>query len=74
MHSGPVYICTVEAGQGMFRDMSIFGHTVNVTARLASEAPAGQALATDAVAGHLDAEFAARKLKNIDAPVMATTI
>ncbi len=74
VHSGPVYICTVEAGAGMFRDMSIFGHTVNVTARLASEAPAGQALASEAVAAHLGAEFSAQDLKGIDSPIMATTI
>ena len=44
VHTGPVYIGTVAAGQGTFRDVSIFGHTVNVTARLASEAGAGEAL------------------------------
>lgn len=46
VHTGPVYIGTVEAGQGTFRDVSIFGHSVNVTARLAQEALAGQALAS----------------------------
>ena len=44
VHTGPVYIGTVAAGQGTFRDVSIFGHTVNVTARLASVAEAGKAV------------------------------
>jgi len=46
VHSGPVQISTVTAGKGQFRDVSIFGHNVNVTARLAGAAGAGEALAS----------------------------
>ena len=46
VHTGPVYISTVSALQGTFRDISIFGNNVNLAARLASEAKPMQALST----------------------------
>jgi len=46
IHTGPVYIGTVTALQGSFRDVSIFGNTINLAARLASHANARQALST----------------------------
>ena len=39
VHTGPVYIGTVQAARGLFRDVSIFGHAVNICARLAANAP-----------------------------------
>lgn len=73
VHTGPVYICTVSAGEGTFRDVSIFGHVVNVTARLAGEAPAGRALASSAV---LQSENGAQSLslKGVEEPVLAVTL
>lgn len=46
VHSGNVFIGTVSALQGSFRDVSIFGQAVNLTARMASHASANQALAS----------------------------
>jgi len=46
VHTGPVFISTVSALQGSFRDVSIFGSNVNLTARLASRAASMQALGT----------------------------
>ncbi len=46
IHTGPIYIGTVSALQGSFRDVSIFGSNVNLTARMASHAKASQALAS----------------------------
>lgn len=74
VHTGPVYIGTVSAGEGTFRDVSIFGHSVNLTARLASAAPAGRALISTSTAGSKASGAAPVELKGIDAPVMAVTI
>lgn len=46
VHTGKVFIGTVSALQGTFRDVSIFGSSVNLTARLASKAAAGEVLAS----------------------------
>lgn len=46
VHTGEVFIGTVSALQGSFRDVSIFGSNVNLTARLAAQAKASQALST----------------------------
>lgn len=74
VHTGPVYICTVAAGQGTFRDVSVFGHTVNLTARLASAAPAGRALVSTDTAGKDGSSAVAVDLKGFDQPVMAITL
>lgn len=77
VHSGPVFIGTVEAGQGTFRDISIFGHSVNVTARLASAAPPGEALAsTDAasMASIPVTNARAFSMKGITKPVMGVSL
>ena len=44
VHTAKVFIGTVTALQGSFRDVSIFGSNVNLTARMASHADASQAL------------------------------
>lgn len=77
VHTGPVYIGTVEAGKGTFRDISIFGHAVNVTARLASAAQAGQALASGdcATLAKLPMEHAqSLEMKGMSTPVTAIPV
>lgn len=74
VHVGPVYICTVAAGEGTFRDISIFGHSVNLTARLASAALAGQALASVEAAGGLVGEARPLTFKGMENPVTAVTL
>ncbi len=44
VHTGTVYIGTVSAAKGLFRDVSIFGSNVILTARLAAAASASEAL------------------------------
>jgi len=44
VHTGQVYISTVSALQGTFRDISIFGSAVNLTARMAARAAPSEAL------------------------------
>jgi adenylate cyclase len=46
LNCGDVFIGTVDAAEGLFRDVSIFGLEVNVAARLAAAAAAGEVLAT----------------------------
>lgn len=72
--TGPTYICTVAAGAGTFRDVSIFGHTVNVAARLASAAPGGRSLVSADTLGSDARNAAPYELKGIDNPVMAVEI
>ena len=74
VHTGPVYICTVAAGEGTFRDVSIFGHTVNLTARLASVARAGQALASTDAAGGMAGQARPLRLKGMQKPVPAVAL
>lgn len=77
VHSGEVYIGTVQAAQGLFRDVSVFGLNVNITARLAAAAGAGEAIASQALAeraGATDQAFEAHDLKGISDPVMATRL
>ena len=76
VHKGTVYIGTVQAAKGLFRDVSIFGAEVNVTARLAASAAAGEALASkeilDAAGG--TGEMKPFDLKGISRPVEAATL
>ena len=79
VHTGKVFIGTVEALKGMFRDVSIFGQNVNLTARLASQAKASQALISEATirASGIDAaglESKTFELKGISEPVNAFVI
>lgn len=46
-HTGPMYISVVTAARGTFRDVSVFGANVNLTARLASSAKAAEALVSE---------------------------
>ena len=73
VHTGTVYIGTVAAGQRTFRDVSIFGHEVNVVARLAGRAEAGKALASAAIVGAAGESLPtlALDLKGMNQPVEA---
>lgn len=44
VHCGAAYMCSVLAAKGSFRDVSVFGETVNVVARLSDAAAAGEVL------------------------------
>jgi adenylate cyclase len=44
VHTGNIFIGTVSALQGSFRDVSIFGNNVNLTARMAARAAVSQVL------------------------------
>lgn len=46
VNTGDIYIGTVTALQGTFRDVSVFGSNVNLTARMAARAAISQVLAT----------------------------
>ena len=46
VHSGKMFISTVSALEGTFRDVSVFGANVNQAARMADIAAAGQALSS----------------------------
>ena len=79
VHTGPVYIGTVTALQGSFRDVSIFGNNVNLTSRLASHATAMQALGTREIitaAGKKPESFKTEtvELKGFAEPVEVYTI
>lgn len=77
VHMGKVYIGTVQAAKGLFRDVSIFGVEVNVTARLAAAAAAGEALASKvliAAAGVGAGEMRSLDLKGISRPVEAAAL
>lgn len=71
VHSGKVYIGTVAALKQTFRDISIFGHEVNVVARLASHAKAGKALISAAAIAETGENLALfpLTLKGIAAPI-----
>ena len=79
VHTGRVFIGTVQAAKGLFRDVSIFGQNVNLTARLAASAQASEALVSEAtvLASGNDAgglESRSLELKGITEPVHAFVI
>ena len=79
VHTGKVFIGTVTALQGTFRDVSIFGSNVNLTARLASHATASQALGSSEniiASGKSPAAFSYEtvELKGFSEPVDVYTI
>ncbi len=77
VHCGEVYIGTVQAAQGLFRDVSIFGVEVNVTARLAAKAAAKEAIASRSIlekAGQPVAQVQSYELKGISEPVEAASL
>lgn len=79
VHTGPVFISTVAAAQGLFRDVSIFGKSVNVAARLAGAAKPHTALVSAAAAAHAGSAFDAGGpetlcLKGLADPVEAHTL
>lgn len=79
VNTGNIYISTISALQGTFRDVSIFGSNVNLTARMASQAAASQVLGSAEnirAAGGNPADFNSEKvaLKGFSEPVEIYTI
>lgn len=77
LHMGPVYIATVQAAKGLFRDVSIFGIEVNTTARLAAQARPGEALASTAILAAAGADMTAarpRVLEGVPSEVSAASL
>jgi adenylate cyclase len=48
VHTGIAYVGTVSGTEGSVQDITALGDNVNVTARLASQAGAGEALVSEA--------------------------
>ena len=79
VNTGKIYISTVSALEGTFRDVSIFGSNVNLTARMASRAQASQVLGSEAnilAAGKQPSAFASEslELKGFSEPVEVYSI
>jgi len=77
VHTGEVYIGTVQAAKGLFRDVSIFGVEVNKAARLAGVASAGEAISSaDCLnaAGQSSDTMTSHELKGISEPVLAAVL
>lgn len=77
VHVGDVHIATVQAGQGLFRDISVFGQNVNLTARLAGLARSGEVLASAELAAQarfVGGEASEYALKGFDAAVPTISI
>lgn len=75
-HTGSMYISVVTAAKGTFRDVSVFGANVNLTARLASAAQAAEALVSEELLRAADHEMPVDNkrelsLKGFDRPVTA---
>ncbi|MGH1484924.1 MAG: adenylate/guanylate cyclase domain-containing protein [Cellvibrionaceae bacterium] len=64
-HTGSMYISVVSAAKGSFRDVSVFGANVNLTARLASSAQASEALVSEDIINAAKQTFAADKKKEL---------
>lgn len=76
-HTGPIYISTVQAAQGLFRDVSIFGHAVNVCARLSANAAPFKAVVSEttlSAAGVNAGPFQDYTLKGVEEPVKAAVL
>lgn len=75
VHTGPVFVGTIQGAEGTVTDFAAMGASVNATARLASAAAEGEALVTDATrsaAGWEPAAFEQRQLvlKGLSDPVI----
>lgn len=71
IHSGDAYMCSVQAAQGTFRDVSVFGEAVNLVARLSDAAGPGELLLSRAAAeaAGIDGPWSTLDLKGFDDPV-----
>ena len=79
VHTGEIYIGTVEAMEGTFRDVSVFGSNVNLTARMAALAGPSQVCASADLlraAGEDPARYPhdSAELKGFNQPVEVYTI
>jgi len=78
-HTGSMYISVVSAAKGSFRDVSVFGANVNLTARLASKAEATEALVSEELLKAAGQESAIENkreltLKGFEEPVAAYSL
>lgn len=73
LHSAEAYMCSVQAAQGSFRDVSVFGEAINLVARLSDAAGAGEVLLSHeaALATGINGPWLSLSLKGFDAPVSA---
>lgn len=79
LHTGRAYLSTVASLNGDMQEVSAFGFDVNVAARLADSAKAGEVLISEAAlkAAHrpIDEDtLRSYELKGVDAPVRATSL
>jgi len=58
VHTGVAYVGTVSGIEGSVQDVTALGDNVNITARLASQAGAGEALISEAACTSAGVEFA----------------
>ena len=65
-HTGPMYISVVSAAKGSFRDVSVFGANVNLTARLASSASASEALLSEDIVNAANYSVSSDKKKELE--------
>ena len=78
-HTGSMYISVVSAAKGSFRDVSVFGANVNLTARLASKAESTEALVSEELLKAAGQETAIENkreltLKGFEEPVTAYSL
>jgi adenylate cyclase len=59
VHTGVAYVGTVSGVEGSVQDVTALGDSVNITARLASQAGAGEALISEAACAAAGVDFAA---------------
>jgi adenylate cyclase len=77
LHRGEAFIGTVDAAEGAFRDVSIFGIEVDVATRLSAVAAEGEVLATTSLteeAGYPAAMTQVLDLEGVDRPVTAMNV
>ena len=76
VHAGDAYMCSVRALRGAFRDVSVFGAAVNLTARLSDRAGAGEVVVSraDCDALGLGGPWESLALKGFEQPVEARRI
>lgn len=78
-HTGNIYIGTVQANKGTFRDVSVFGQDVILAARLAGKAQANEALISDecwkrSAVGNLPENLRQMSLKGLEEAVTAHSL
>ena len=65
VHTGVAYVGTVSGIEGSVQDVTALGDNVNITARLASQAGAGEALISEAACTSAGFEFASAEQRQL---------